>query len=155
MVLFELSEFIGKILDPISLIILALITVIYLYFKGRKKDSIVFFFAILISGGLIKLIKDTVHRARPIDALIQETTFSMPSGHVAITIIFFGFLAYIISKNKSKMAKWISSLVVLAIVAIVSFTRLYLRVHYVSDLMAGILLGGIILITSILASKKL
>ena len=155
MVIFEFSRLIGIILDPIILIVLALVIGIYLCFKNRKKDSIIFISMIFISGIFIKLLKDIVHRTRPINALIQESTFSMPSGHAAIAIVFFGFLAYLAVRKKSKKIKWLAAIIVAAIIVLISFTRLYLGVHYISDVVVGLILGLVVLIGGIIVSKRL
>ena len=97
-----------------------------------------------------KLSKEKFQRAKPLNTLIPETSFSRPSGHATIDVVFFGLITYLFITKKHKLtATLISTLIIL----ITGFTRLYLRVHWLTDVIAGLTLGTIILITSILIYK--
>jgi membrane-associated phospholipid phosphatase len=111
-----------------------------LYFRAFNYMKMV---AVTMTGGgiLDGVLKDTFHRARP-DAffIARPTTYSFPSGHALISLCFYGLLAGIISlqwrKRWQRVLTW-----VLAACAIgtIGFSRIYLGVHWPSDVLAGYL----------------
>ncbi len=98
--------------------------------------------------------KIAFHRPRPELALYTEPSFSFPSGHAAIAIAFYGFLAYILIRH---FAKWKTKVNIffigLSIILLIGFSRLYLGVHYVSDVWGGYLVGALWLIIGISISE--
>ena len=79
---------------------------------------------------------------------VTETDFSFPSGHVTTAMVFFGVLAYLILK-KYKDTNLIL-LIPLVFVLLIGFTRLYLGIHWFSDVLGGIFLGEFILTGSLI-----
>lgn len=126
-------------------IVLCLISLIYLYLI-RERVAAVWLLAgtISIPGILVPLFKLVYSRERPLlEHLVNETSNSFPSGHSATAIVFFGSLAIIFWQILKKMAFKIT-IVVIAILIIISvgISRIYLGVHYPSDVLAGFLIGG-------------
>lgn len=150
----KFSEILALIFDPITLIAISFIISIYLYIKSSKKQGILFASAIFLTGVLIKISKEIFQRARPLNQIISETGFSFPSGHTTMAVVFFGLILYIVSKRKSKKIKKIDSLIALLIILLMGFTRIYLRVHWLTDVIGGFILGGIILSLAISILKK-
>ncbi|MBD2259747.1 phosphatase PAP2 family protein [Pseudanabaena sp. FACHB-2040] len=72
--------------------------------------------------------------------LIQETTYSFPSGHALGSIVLYGFLAYLLAQHYRQYVKLIYSLTTVLIVAI-GLSRLYLGVHWPTDVIAGYGIG--------------
>lgn len=94
---------------------------------------------ILVTAG--KLI---LRRERPNFAIYFENSFSFPSGHASLAFAFYGFIAYILIKNyKRKWHKIIIFLIALTLILLIGFSRLYLGVHYLSDVWGGFLVGAI------------
>lgn len=94
--------------------------------------------------------KLAVHRPRPAGSLFLETSYSFPSGHTTIAVAFFGFLAYIAWRESNDWRKRINAFFAAALLIIlIGFSRIYLGVHYLSDIWAGLLLGGLWLIIGI------
>jgi len=150
-ILTSFSKIIAHALDPIVLIIISLIIATFVYRKISKRKGIFFAAIILITGALIKLSKEIFQRIRPLNSLVSETSFSMPSGHVTIAVVFFGLITFLFTNTKhKKIALATTSLIAL----IVGFTRIYLRVHWLTDVLAGFALGAIILTIAIITFKK-
>jgi len=135
---------IGVLLEPINMIVLCLILSIILFYQGYKKESFVFSIISLISGILIYSLKEIIQRTRPEN--IIEKGFSFPSGHALISIVFFGFFIYFF-KNK-KIGKVIGLLLSFFIL-VICFSRIYLGVHWITDVLGGFFLGLIILLAGI------
>ncbi|MEA3248590.1 MAG: phosphatase PAP2 family protein [Nanoarchaeota archaeon] len=148
------SKTLSLIFDPLTLIAVSLIIAIYLYFKSSKKQSIIFISAVFLTGILIKISKEVFHRTRPLNQIIQETGFSFPSGHSTMAVVFFGLISYLFSKNKSKKTKITISLLTIIIIILIGFTRVYLNVHWLTDVIGGFFIGGIILLLTIFILEK-
>ena len=90
-----------------------------------------------IITGLNLLLKQIVQRPRPTEyRIVNETGYSFPSGHSMVSMAFYGLIAYWIWKNVKKTTlKWV--LCILLAVLIIGISRIYLGVHYTSDVMAG------------------
>jgi len=94
----------------------------------------------IVPGGMVLnlLMKFAFHRARPSfdEPLLTLMTYSFPSGHVAGTTLFYGVLgAILVAKNEVR--RWKMIVAILAIVFLVALSRLYLGVHYLSDVLAA------------------
>ena len=144
---FLLITLLGKLQIIFGLTVIA--SIIFWFLKKRR--YIIYFWSALISGGLFGyLLKLFVHRDRPADPVYFEHSFSFPSGHAIFAMIFYGFLAYtLISCMKIWWRKISVFFICFTIVLVVGFSRLYLGVHYMSDVFGGFLLGFLILITTI------
>ncbi|UOR10882.1 phosphatase PAP2 family protein [Halobacillus amylolyticus] len=123
----------------------SVLTALYFLFLSPFSKWLALYFAIGMAGisGLTKLAKSLTSRTRP--ELLGEyhgTTSSFPSGHASAAVVYYGFIIYIIGAiqlgTKWKVA--ISSVLTLIIVGI-CIGRVYLGVHYYSDVIAGFFLG--------------
>ena len=118
-------------------------SVILLIFLKNKKTGL----NIAINLGLSALvnftIKQIIQRPRPVGhRIIDESGYSLPSGHSMVSMAFYGFLIYLIYKNvKNKYLR--TTLIILLTLLIISIgvSRIYLGVHYVSDVLAGFLVA--------------
>jgi len=146
------SKIVAQIFDPIILILIAIIIAVYLYAKVSKKQGILLATTAIATGIIIKISKEIFQRARPLNSIIPEFGFSMPSGHSTSAVVFFGLITYLLISKKHKLT---ASIITTPIILSISFTRIYLRVHWLTDIIAGITIGVIILTSSILISKKL
>ena len=103
-------------------------------------------------------MKISFQRYRPPHPLIERLeNFSFPSGHATSAFIFYGLVAYLVWKTNLKKAyKYIISFVLVFIAFLVGFSRVYLRVHYASDVLAGFCIGfaWLVLIISLLEHLK-
>ena len=140
-----------------SPLVLILITILMLFFKNKSNAKVISInlLIILIKNNILKII---FSRPRPIDMLIEENGYSFPSGHSMISMGFYGLLIYIIYINtNNKYIKWISIILCSILILLIGLSRVYLRVHYASDVLAGFLisLSYLILFISLYAKKEL
>ena len=154
--LIELSKIIGFIFDTVSVIIISLILSIFLWYKNSKKEGIFLSFTILLNSVIVFVIKEIVQRARPLNSLVSENSFAFPSGHTATAVVFFGVLVYLIlRKSNSKIFKSASIGVSIFMIILICFTRLYLNLHWFSDILGGLFIGVFILSICILLKDKI
>ena len=88
-------------------------------------------------------LKLVFQRPRPnVSHLVEESGYSFPSGH-AMTITTFGILLifFLWQSKLSKNKKVFGSILIVLLILLVSFSRVFLGVHYASDILAGIMLG--------------
>lgn len=126
-------------LIPANLLLIAY----FLFIRKHKWYSIKVPAIALTSLGLMFGLKYFFGRPRPdVPLLFEANGLSFPSGHALFSITFYGLLVYIIYKGvKNAALRWslISFLVILMI--LIGFSRVYLRVHYATDVIAGFAVG--------------
>lgn len=123
-------------------LILSLATSFILFLRGRERSIISFWLAVAGSFGTSALIKIFVTRPRPLESFYLETSYSFPSTHSAMAITLFGFLAYFYSQRRSLKKSINATFLIIFLVLAVGFSRIYLRVHFLSDVLAGYLIGA-------------
>lgn len=132
-----------------------LIILLILFFKNRKKFIIPFVFVVLTSEAATFFGKILFQRPRPLYAVFPETDFSFPSGHATIAVAFYGYLVYILVRSLNEKYNWLIMAISPLIILFIGFSRLYLGVHYVSDVLAGYLVGSLTLAIGIIWTDKL
>ena len=115
----------------------------FLFFKRNTLRSFNVAAIGLSSGVLLFLVKDIFKRHRPLDPLLANVKgFSFPSGHSFSAFTFCGLLIYILWESKiSKWLQWIGTFVLFSFAALIAISRVYLHVHYASDVVAGFCLS--------------
>jgi membrane protein DedA with SNARE-associated domain/membrane-associated phospholipid phosphatase len=111
-------------------------------FLVKEKDFLLPFWVSLGGCGFFSTAgKWLLHRQRPFD-MTRLMEYSFPSGHSTYTAFFYGFLIYFFARQAKDRTRRINLVFLWAgITAAVAFSRLYLGVHYLSDVLAGMLLG--------------
>jgi membrane protein DedA with SNARE-associated domain/membrane-associated phospholipid phosphatase len=95
--------------------------------------------AVYISTGLLTwVLKNTVQIARPVDF---QTGFSFPSAHTSMSMAVYGFLALIIARELPVQRRWVPYSTAGLVIILIAMSRLYLGVHWFSDVFAGLSLG--------------
>lgn len=118
-----------------------ILIVILLVFLVNRKVSYICLGVSIIQVLLNMAIKAIVRRPRPdVDVFIRETNYSFPSGHAMAITCLYGLLIYYLYKSKIKYRKLLIT-VCIFIIVLVSLSRVYLGVHYFSDIIGGILLS--------------
>ena len=123
----------------------------------NRRHEVAALLAILIGSQLFtQLSKLAFHRPRPGLPVYIETSFSFPSGHATVAAAFYGFLAYLlIHQNPKWKAKVNYFFTAALIVLLIGISRLYLGVHYLSDVWSGYLVGALWLVIGITLYKYL
>lgn len=149
----EIVKVITNITSPIMVIITALILVLAIKDKKIKISLVINLLGITIINNLIKVI---IARPRPeINKLVTETGYSFPSGHSITSMVFYGYLVYLTYKYiNNKKIKIPLIIFLILLIPTIGLSRIYLGVHYTSDVLCGFLLGIIYLILFISISKK-
>ena len=148
--------FITTLASPSYLFFLSLFLFAVLMYKKRGYQALLLFFG--ITGGLVLefLIKQIIQRTRPENSLIEVSGYSFPSGHATLAIIFFSVLLYSFKddiKNTAMKYGFIAGNILLFL--LIGFSRVYLQVHWLSDVIAGFALGLFWLTLLILVFKIL
>lgn len=112
---------------------------------------------LLAAAGMNLLFKVFFHRARPeILVLVHATGYSFPSGHSMVSVAFYGYLIYLSVILLQKPWKQLSSLLLSMLIFFIGLSRIYLGVHYASDVVGGFLAGlaWLALLLSIICQPK-
>ncbi len=125
---------------PMVIMSIILFTILIL---KRKKEYIASFFAAMPGGyALLSLMKYLIGRPRPPDALFKVPGYSFPSGHAMMSTIFFLFILKVFSSDfKSSFFRTIFIILTITFPIAISFSRLYFNVHWLSDIVGGIIIG--------------
>ena len=106
---------------------------------------------------LMLLLKQLFQRKRPLSPLLKAAKgLSFPSGHAIMAVTFYGLLIYILQHTiTTEWLKWFLIIVVFVLIVLIGFSRIYLRVHYASDVAAGFIIGLLWLLLSLAVLKWL
>lgn len=106
---------------------------------------------------LMLLLKQLFQRKRPLSPLLKAAKgLSFPSGHAIMAVTFYGLLVYILQHTID--INWLKSLatfLLIVLVLLIGFSRIYLRVHYASDVLGGFIIGLLWLMISLAVIKWL
>ncbi len=118
-------------------------TILILIFMKHKKCKFYIVFNLIMVTVLNQMIKYIVQRPRPIEhRIIDQFGYSFPSGHSMVSMAFYGFLVYFIYRNvKNKLLKWGLCTVLSFLILLIGISRIYLGVHYASDVIGGFCLS--------------
>lgn len=130
-------EIVTTLGDNIGLVPLIVIASFVLW-RVSRRWAIALPVLMLGTGGLQWLAKWVSNRPRP-----NEAPWGFPSGHVLSLVVFFGLMIYLVATASRRRRRWrvLASLVCLAVVVAVAFSRLYLDKHWLSDLGGGLSIG--------------
>ena len=109
---------------------------------------------ILLSGTVLTGMKEFMYHPRPGHILFEIDHSSYPSAHVAFGLTFYGFLAVIIARELKPLKRYIVYSIVGILVTLVAFSRIYLGAHWLSDIIAGFLLGSVIVIIATISYRR-
>lgn len=124
----------------VGIITVTLGVLIFLKSNIQKYYVVVNLLIITMSNQILKFI---VQRPRPIEhRIIDEGGYSFPSGHSMVSMAFYGFLIYLIYKTvENKYIKWGLCTLLTLLILFIGISRIYLGVHYASDVIGGFCLS--------------
>ena len=151
-----ISDFYKFITNFASGIMVGIISLVFLIiFRNKRYGGFIFLnvFNIFVLNFLLKLL---FMRDRPYELMIiDEGGYSFPSGHAMAAFGFYGFIIYLLWHfNLAKSAKIIFSVLLGALIILIGVSRIYLGVHYASDVLAGYMVSLAYLILYIICVKK-
>ncbi len=148
-----IAKFITNFGGAIFLIIL---TILLLVVLKNKKVGLSICTNLVVVTILNQLLKRLLQRPRPTEfRIIEENGYSFPSGHSMVSMAFYGYLIYLIYRFvKNKYLKWISIVLLSLLICLIGISRIYLGVHYTSDVLGGFLISISYLVIYISASNK-
>lgn len=140
-------------LIPANLVLIAY----FLFIKKHRWYSIKVPVVAISSLLLMFLLKTIFHRDRPLTPLLDAAQgYSFPSGHATMSITFYGLLIYIVWLHiKNIWIKWSLTILLALLINFIGVSRVYLRVHYASDVLAGFCVGLMWLFLSLWILNKL
>ena len=137
-------------------IFLVVLTITLFVLIKNKKIGISILSNLVIITILNQLLKKILQRSRPTEfRIVEETGYSFPSGHSMVSMAFYGYLIYLIYKYvKNEYVKWCSIVLLSILICSIGISRIYLGVHYTSDVLGGFLVSISYLIIYISATNK-
>ncbi|HEX8425081.1 phosphatase PAP2 family protein [Hymenobacter sp.] len=148
------AEFITFFASARFLVLAGILGPLWLRWRGHRHEALELFLAVAGSSLFNQLLKTHYHRLRPSSALILQPGLSFPSGHAMIGMALYGCLAWLLWQHRSHPV-WATLLVLWAL--LIGLTRVYLHVHYPTDVVAGFAAGllWLILLRAALNQLKL
>lgn len=146
------SENITSILKAITnlgdtICIISIVLLCFIFFKNKIYPKIITI-NIIVTVLINQLLKHLIQRPRPnFMHLVEERGFSFPSGHSMAAFSFYGlFIYFIYISNMNKKIKIILISILSILIFIIGLSRVYLGVHYITDVIAGFIISLIELI---------
>ena len=139
--------------------IVFVLTILAIILIKGLKNKLFLLTGIVGTAGLNVVLKHIVQRERPnINRLIPEKGYSFPSGHSMMSMAFYGMLIFLIFKYvKNTALKWTLIVILTILLSTIGITRIYLGVHYPSDVIGGFLvsLTSLFILTEIYNKVKI
>jgi undecaprenyl-diphosphatase len=132
--------------------LLLVISMIGLFVKRKDVWAMRLYFITVAGGGLINLLlKNFFKRERPsMNRIIEADGFSFPSGHSMGSMTYYGFLGYLVLRsNRKPLSKLGLGIFLCLVILLIGISRIYLGVHYPSDVLAGFIAGSVWLVICI------
>ncbi len=128
----------------------------YLFVKKDRGNSLSIAAIALAGAGVLFLLKQTFRRDRPLQPLLENVRgFSYPSGHSFSAFTFCGIVTYLVwISDVKKVFKWFWTVLLFLCATLIALSRVYLQVHYATDVIAGFGLSLLWLLICYLILKK-
>lgn len=132
-------SFVGSVYFYIPLLILVLI-------KSKKYFKLISI-PLIITYLTNMIFKLTINRNRPLTWIVTPPRDpSFPSGHTVCSVVFYGIIVYLLKNIKNKNLRLFLRILLIILIILIGLSRLYLGVHFLSDVLAAYLLGLLVLI---------
>jgi membrane-associated phospholipid phosphatase len=128
---------------------------LFSFYRGMRWHALR---VLVITGSTVllhQLLKHNFKRIRPPEGLQEYTGFGFPSGHAMISAAFYGVLIYLVwGTGLTRGWRWVLTCLLTAFTLLIGFSRIYLKVHYPTDVLAGLAVGVFWLLLSIYLLDK-
>jgi undecaprenyl-diphosphatase len=147
---------IAVLFDTPGLVLFSLVIATFLFIKNYRPHSIFLLIAMGVDALIVSIMKTLIQSPRPLNEIAFAYRFSYPSGHTAGIIVFSGMLAFFAwHRSKAAVAHVLIGAGAVAVSGVVGFSRIYLNVHWFSDVLGGAMLGVFWLSLAVLTFKLL
>jgi undecaprenyl-diphosphatase len=137
-----INEGFAVVFDTTSLALVSSVIAAYLFIKNHRAESLLLLGAMGGDALIVSAVKTLIHSPRPMNGLVADSGFSFPSGHTAGSAVFCGCLAFFAWQHwRSTRTRASVGIGVTAVTSAVGFSRVYLNVHWFSDVLGAGLLG--------------
>jgi membrane-associated phospholipid phosphatase len=140
--------------DTTVLLVFSLPVVGYLFYRRQTKYGLMLLAAMAADALLLQVLKTMVVSPRPLNALIVEGDYSFPSGHLTSILVLLGMLTYI-AYQTNKPAFKILAVATPVLGVLMALDRLYLNIHWLSDVIAAPFLALFIMTATIVIIESL
>ncbi len=137
----------------IGIISTLIVSLLLLWRKKQYASMIIFTLAVIVTNFINKWLKEVIARERPLlNEAVDAIGYSFPSGHAMLSVVTYGFVAFLIVNGTFGKATRILAIAVAAVlIFIIGLSRIVLSVHYPSDILGGYCLGGMLLVVFLYA----
>jgi undecaprenyl-diphosphatase len=137
------AKLISIAFDTIALAFVTVVVATILFIFHKRRYSFLLLGAMTGAAVLVEISKTLTANMRPPNGIILATNFSFPSGHTTSTIVLFGLFTYLAWKHwKTKIPRVLTSALYVSMVVLVGVDRIYLNVHWLSDIVGAVFLGA-------------
>jgi undecaprenyl-diphosphatase len=143
-----------NIFDTSVLLVFSLPVAGYLVYRKETKNGLVLLGAMAADALLLQILKTAVASPRPLNSLIPEADFSFPSGHLTSLLVFLGMLTYFAYQNRKPLLP-LFAVMTPVLGVLMALDRLYLNVHWLTDIIAAPFLALFIVTATILVIESL
>lgn len=142
--------------DPLTLSIFFGLILLVLLWKKKPNQIYIMAVIFLFSWSAMQFLKSFFQRNRPAgaDTLLKVIGFSFPSGHAMVSTSFYGLILFNISNRINIKYRLFVYLIGGGFIILIGVSRVYLGVHYLSDVIGGFILGSLILVVGIKILKR-
>lgn len=151
----QIYKYISKFIsDPVTLIFkiitncssavfVLILTMLIVFIPKDKRYGKYITINLIIVTLLNQILKYIIQRPRPTEfRIINESGYSFPSGHSMVSMAFYGFIIYLVYHNvENKKVKWFLCTILTMLIPLIGISRIYLGVHYTSDVIGGFCLS--------------
>jgi len=129
---------------------------VFFLWRRRLADAATLVLAVLGGGGLVTILKHSFQQPRPelFESLAPAHGFSFPSGHALLSVCLYGYLAAVLVLDRPRQRlRWLGAATLVLLALAIGWSRLYLGVHWLSDVAAGMLAAAFWLACCLMAQR--
>ncbi len=145
----KVFSFIG---GTIPVVVISLLSIIILFKVFKHRSELVLFIAVILGAYILfETLKQLFHRARPdLHRLAEASNYSFPSGHATMAFALYGVLTFLLWRHISThLGRTVLIIFSIFMIGLIGISRIYLGVHYPSDIIAGYFISAFWLTSAI------